>query len=233
MDEIARRLEIIKERIATAALRVGRDPQEIKLLAASKTVPPERIRQAALAGIRLFGENYVQEAQKKISKLKDLNLTWHLIGHLQKNKAKQAVKLFDLIETLDSLPLAHELNRRAQSLGRIIPVLVEVNIGGEETKAGLLPKKVLEFLYEVAELKNISVCGLMIIPPFRSDPEEVRPFFRRLKELAEEIKRAAIPGIEIKELSMGMSHDFEVAIEEGATIVRLGTAIFGPRPPRP
>ncbi len=156
----------------------------------------------------------------------------HLIGNLQINKAKLAVELFDLIETVDSLSLAEELDRRARARGRVVPILVEVNIGGEKSKAGVAPQDLLKFIGEIAPLANLRVCGLMTIPPFREDPEEVRPYFRQLRELAEELKRAAIPGVEIKDLSMGMSHDFEVAIEEGATIIRLGTAIFGPRPPR-
>ncbi len=232
MKDIAERLKTIRERIAQAALRAGRSPKEIKLLAASKTVSVEKIRQAAAAGVQLFGENYVQEAREKIKQLKDLGLTWHLIGHLQKNKAKLAVELFDLIETVDSLSLAEELDRRARARGRVMPILVEVNIGGEKSKAGVAPQDLLKFIGEIAPLANLRVCGLMTIPPFREDPEEVRPYFRQLRELAEELKRAAIPGVEIKDLSMGMSHDFEVAIEEGATIIRLGTAIFGPRPPR-
>ncbi len=228
---VKERFLALKERIEQACLRVGRRPDEVAILGASKMQPPEKIREAFSAGLRLIGENYVQEAQRKKEALSDLPLTWHLIGPLQTNKARHAVKLFDLVETVDREVVARELAKRAARIGRTLPVFIEVNVGGEESKAGVAPEGLFALAELVLSLESLKLCGLMTIPPYREDPEEVRPFFRRLYELFEDLKRR-FPEAPLKELSMGMSHDFEVAIEEGATIVRVGTALFGPRPPK-
>ncbi|WP_457755905.1 YggS family pyridoxal phosphate-dependent enzyme [Thermodesulfatator indicus] len=226
---IKERLEIILEKIAKAADKAGRKPEEVKLLGASKTQPPEKIREAFAAGLSLFGENYVQEAKKKKEALADLPLTWHLIGYLQRNKAKDALKIFDLIETVDREAIATELEKRAARLEKVVPVFIEVNVGGEETKAGVAPEELPALVECVLGLSHLRLEGLMTIPPYREDPEEVRPFFVRLRELKEDLERR-FPEAKFRELSMGMSHDFHVAVEEGATIVRVGTALFGPRP---
>ena len=228
---VKERFLALKERVERACLRAGRSPDEVAILGASKLQPPEKIREAFAAGLRLIGENYVQEAQRKKEVLADLPLTWHLIGPLQTNKARHAVKIFDLIETVDREAIARELAKRAARLGRKLPVLIEVNVGGEETKAGVAPEELPALAELVLSLENLELCGLMTIPPYREDPEEVRPFFRRLYQLFEELK-GRFPEAPLRDLSMGMSHDFEVAIEEGATIVRVGTALFGPRPPK-
>jgi len=219
-DNIAR----VRERMAAAGLRAGRWPDEIKLMAVSKTVEPERIGEAYAAGIRLFGENRVQEFESKAAALHDLaEAEWHLIGHLQSNKAKKAAELFGAVDSVDSLKLARKLDEAAE---KPLPVLIEINIGGEEAKSGVDPHSGdLEELLR-AEFKKVEVRGLMAIPPFTEDPEGARPYFRRMRELREEVARKW-PGV--RELSIGMSHDFEVAIEEGSTCVRVGTAIFGER----
>lgn len=225
MSEIRENLLRVKERIERAALKAGRDPNEVKLVAVSKTVEVARIRQAIEAGVTILGENYVQEAQKKIEEI-GKEVSWHFIGHLQSNKAKYAVRLFDLIHSVDSLSLAEELNRRAEREGRVIEVMIEVNLSGEATKFGTEEEKAVELARNLQQLKNLSLIGLMTMPPYFDDPEQSRPYFARLRALRE---RMAKEGIVLKELSMGMSNDFEVAIEEGATYVRVGTAIFGPR----
>ncbi len=229
MSEIGERLAQVQARIAAAARRAGRDPASITLVAVSKTLPPDRIKDAVAAGVAVLGENRVQEAQEKIQTLGRL-AHWHLVGHLQTNKAKLAVQMFDLIHSLDSMKLARELDKHARAAGKRVPCLVEVNQGGELTKSGLTEGGVLPFLREVALLAGIEVLGLMSVPPFLEKPEDLRPYFRRLRALRDEAVAAGIPGIRMGHLSMGMSHDFEVAIEEGATMVRIGTAIFGPRP---
>jgi pyridoxal phosphate enzyme (YggS family) len=225
---IARNLKSVLDRIAAAAKRAGRDPSAVKLVVVTKTVSSERIREAVEAGAATLGENRVQEAKEKIEFLGPI-ASWHLIGHLQTNKAKYAVKLFDLIHSVDSLELAKELDRQAAKIGKKQDVLVEVNVGGEENKAGTTRTDAPALVREAAKLKNISIRGLMTIPPFLDDPEHVRPYFRTLRELAESIAKENISGASMHELSMGMSGDFEVAIEEGATMVRVGTAIFGER----
>ena len=222
------RYAVLLERVAQACARAGRRPEEVKILGAAKKQPPEKIREAFEAGLRLVGENYVQEAQKKREALADLPLTWHLIGPLQTNKARHAVKIFDLVETVDRLAIAHELDKRAAKVGRVLPVFIEVNVGGEETKAGVAPEELPALAETVLSLPHLKLQGLMTIPPYRENPEEVRPFFTKLRELLEDLKRR-FPEAPLAELSMGMSHDFEIAIEEGATIVRVGTALFGPR----
>lgn len=216
---IAENIARVRERVQAAARRAGRDPGEITLMAVSKTVEPERIRQAYEAGVRVFGENRVQEFERKVPDLRGLaGAEWHLIGHLQSNKAKRAAELFGAVDSVDSLKLARKLDEAAEDP---LPVLVEVNIGGEEAKSGVGPNsaELGELLSE--KFKKVVVRGLMAIPPFSDDPESTRPYFRKMRELQEEL------GLEA--LSIGMSHDFEVAIEEGSTCVRVGTAIFGER----
>jgi len=224
-DNIAR----VQERIAEACRRAGRRPEDVKLVAVSKTVPPDRIRAAYDAGLRDFGENRVQEANAKRAALSDLTVTWHLVGHLQTNKAKLARELFHCVHSLDSLRLAQKLDEAAVCSGERLPVLIEVNLGEEQTKSGVREQDVLPLAEQVSRLATIELRGLMVLPPFFEDPEQARPFFRRLRELAGTIGSASLPGVSMRELSMGMSHDFEVAIEEGATMVRIGTAIFGRR----
>lgn len=220
----------VEERIAGACRRVGRRREDVKLIAVSKTVPPERIRQACEAGLRDFGENHVQEVQAKRSALADLTVTWHLVGHLQTNKARPARELFHWIHSVDSLRLAEKLDKAAVCASDRLPILLEVNLAGESTKSGARAEEVVELAERVSSLETLELRGLMVLPPFFEDPEQVRPFFRRLRELARTIESRNLPGVSVRELSMGMSHDFEVAIEEGATMVRIGTAIFGPRP---
>lgn len=216
------------ERIESAAQKAGRDPGEVKLVAVSKTVEVDRIREAIEAGVSILGENYVQEAQKKIEGI-DRDISWHFIGHLQSNKAKYAIRLFDMIHSVDSIPLAEELNRRAEKEGRAIDVMIEVNLSGETTKFGAEEEKAFDLARKIVDLKNLSLIGLMTMPPYFDDPELSRPYYVRLRQLKEKMTRE---GILLKELSMGMSNDFEVAIEEGATYVRVGTAIFGARKPK-
>jgi hypothetical protein len=228
MDSIRDRLEEVSRRMAEAALRTGRDPESVELVAVSKTVEVGRIQEGIEAGITILGENRVQEAQGKISEIGH-SVQWHLVGHLQSNKAKLAVSLFDFIHSLDSIHLAEALVRHAQLQGKVMPVLIEVNLAQEESKSGVSPEEVPALLRSLSSLSHLQVLGLMAIPPFFEETEKVRPYFRRLRELAEEISAMEIDNIEMRHLSMGMSHDFEIAIEEGATLVRIGTAIFGPR----
>ena len=215
----------VMERIEKAARRAGRDPAEIKLVTVSKTVEAARIREAIAAGASILGENYVQEAQKKIEEI-GKPVAWHFIGHLQSNKAKYAVRLFDMIHSVDSLTLAQELNRRAEQAGQVARVMIEVNISGEATKFGTDEEKVFSIVREILSLSHLSLEGLMTMPPYFDLPEMSRPYYTKLRELRERMVREGIP---VKELSMGMSNDFEIAIEEGATYVRVGTAIFGER----
>lgn len=211
-------------------MRAGRNPEEIQLVAVTKTVPPEKIIEAVQAGLRVFGENRIQEARQKIPEITEMyrgsNISWHMIGPLQRNKAKYAVRLFDLIHSVDSLELALEIDRCARNLGKIQDILIEIKLSHEETKHGIAPEQLPELLDKAFTLKNINIKGLMTMPPYSEDPEQSRPYFRRLRELLEEARQN---GFDIRELSMGMSGDFEVAIEEGATIVRIGRAIFGER----
>ena len=217
----------IKERIERACERAGRDPGEVSILAASKTRTPEEIREVFEAGIRLFGENRVQEARDKIPLLSDLSIEWHMIGHLQRNKVKYAVNLFDVVESLDSKELADELEKRLSKLGKKMRVFIEVKLSPEETKHGCSPEEALELAKYVLSLEHLKLEGLMTVPPYFEDLELVRPYFRKLREIRDNLEDAL--GVNLPHLSMGMSHDFEVAVEEGATIVRIGTAIFGPR----
>ncbi len=224
-ETIRDRLERVRARMAAAALRSGRPADAVRLVAVSKTMPPEAVREAVAAGVRMLGENRVQEAREKIAACPGL-AAWHLIGHLQSNKAKLAVGLFDLIQSLDSLHLAEELDRQGRALGKRVRCLVQVNVGEEAQKSGADEAEVRPLLTRAASLPHLAVEGLMAIPPFLPDPEAVRPFFRRLRLLRD---RLTTEGFPLAELSMGMTHDFEVAIEEGATMVRVGTAIFGTR----
>jgi PLP dependent protein len=224
-EGIRERLAGVSRRIEAAAGRSGRAASSVTLVAVSKTIPVEAIREAVAAGATILGENRVQEARDKIAALAG-EAQWHLIGHLQTNKAKLAVSLFDRVHSLDSIRLAHELDRHAGDAGRRLRCLVQVNVGGETQKNGAPEEEVRPLLEAASRLPHIAVEGLMAIPPFLSDPEAVRPFFRRLRELRDEL---ASDGFSLPDLSMGMTHDFEVAIEEGATLVRVGTAIFGPR----
>ncbi len=225
---ISDNLQAVMDRIAAAALRAGRDPATVKLVVVTKTVDIERIREAVAAGAAMLGENRVQEAKEKIEKLGPI-AGWHLIGRLQSNKAKHAVKLFDLIHSLDNVELAKEVDKQAARIGKVQNVLIEVSIAGEASKAGIAVEDTARLIKEAATSKNISIKGLMTIPPLLDNPVTVRPYFRKLRELAASIAKENIPGVSMQELSMGMSGDFEVAIEEGATIVRVGTAIFGER----
>lgn len=226
--DIAANISKIKQRIDAACARSGRDPHEVALMAVTKTVPAERIMQAVDAGITLLGENYVQEARDKHELLGGRALM-HLIGHLQTNKAKYAVKLFDCVHSVDRLELAQELDRRAKAAGRKMNVLIEVNVSGEQTKNGVPAAQTMELIRSVAGMENLSIHGLMTMAPYSDDPETSRPYFQALRNLRDDIIREGIPGVTMEELSMGMTDDFEVAVEEGATIVRIGRAIFGAR----
>ena len=227
LEPVRERVEQVMDRIARAAARSGRKASDIRLVAVGKTHPVESIGDAFAAGITVFGENYVQEAEKKIRAYPGAE--WHLVGKLQKNKVKKAVSLFSWIQTVDSLALLGEVSRRATEAGKVVPVLVEVNLAGEETKAGVSGQELAELIEAAPELPGIRLKGLMAIPPWTEDPEESRPYFVRLREtLAECVSRGGA-GLGMTELSMGMSNDFEAAIEEGATMVRVGTAIFGSR----
>lgn len=226
---VAENLAGIRERMAAACARVGRDPGGVTLLAVSKGMPPEVIAEAAAAGLTLFGENKVQEARTKIL-LCPGRLRWHFIGHLQSNKCRDAVACFEMIEGVDSVALAEELQKWADKSARTLPVLLEVNLAGESTKFGFKPDAVLDALGPINVLPRLEIHGLMTIAPWAQDPEKVRPIFRKLRELKEACEQRL--GAPLPHLSMGMSGDFEVAIEEGATLVRIGTALFGPRPRR-
>jgi pyridoxal phosphate enzyme (YggS family) len=228
---IADNLARVRERIDAAAHRAGRRAEDIALMAVSKTFPPEAIREAYDAGARLFGENRVQEYAGKIDSLHDLkDAEFHLIGHLQSNKAAKAVELFAAVDSVDSLRLSRKLNASAQQSGKKIPVLIEINVGGEIAKSGVAPgSRELEELLSGAQVPHLEFRGLMTVPPFSDNPQQARQYFRQLRELRDHIAARKLPAIDMTSLSMGMSHDFEVAIEEGSTCVRVGTAIFGER----
>lgn len=238
MTEIAaatglrQRFDEVRMRIATVARRCGREPKEITLVAVSKTHPVTVVREALAVGVTDFGENRVQEAESKIPALGNQAVRWHLIGHLQANKARRAVKLFDVVHTLDSVSLAHRLDRACAEEDRAeLPVLIQVDLAGEATKSGVPATGLTELVGIVNQCLRLRFQGLMTLPPFFEDSERVRPFFRRLRELRDELQASGNFGEQQGELSMGMSHDFDVAIEEGATTVRVGTAIFGERNP--
>jgi len=228
-ESIQSRLEGVKGRIRTAAARCGRDPKTIKLVAVTKTVPTGSIVAAINAGVTDFGENYVQEAQRKIDALRQERVSWHFIGHLQSNKAKHAVRYFDLIHSVDSAKLAKELDKRSGNLGKVQKILVQVKMSGEATKSGIETEQALELVTQIGRHDNLAICGLMTMPPYFNAPEKARPYFTALKSLQNLIRNEHVPNANIEELSMGMTGDFEVAIEEGATIVRIGTAVFGER----
>ena len=220
------RLEAVRRRIESACTRAGRDPAGVKLIAVSKTHGPDSIREAADCGVRVFGENKVQEAKAKIP-LCAGNLSWHMVGHLQRNKAYDAVQLFEMIHSIDSLKLLETIDAACDEAGRNMPVLIEVNVSGESSKFGMAPEGVPEILESANRLMHVNIVGLMTMPPFTEEPEKARPHFRRLRELRDQWR--AETGIGLEELSMGMTHDFEIAIEEGATWIRVGTALFGER----
>jgi len=230
VEEIAERIALVRERIRRAAERAGRSPEEITLVAVTKGVEAERIRAAIAAGLTHFGENRVQEAERKIAEI-NAPITWHLVGHLQSNKARKAAALFHVIHSLDSVRLAQRLDRIAGEQGRTIPVLLQVDLAGEPTKFGIPVDQLLDVARACRPFRHLAVRGLMAIPPYFEDPERVRPYFRRLAECLRELNAREIFEPPLKDLSMGMSHDFEVAIEEGATLVRIGRAIFGERQP--
>lgn len=223
------KIDSISERIQMAATAAGRQPKSIHLVAVSKTMAADRVREAVEAGITILGENYIQEAREKIETLQDLSVSWHFIGHLQSNKAKYAVRLFDLIHSVDSIKLARELDRQARKNVKIQNILIQVNTGKEASKSGVYEEEALALVREAGLMENIAVKGLMTLPPYFNAPERVRPFFQALRELRDRIRFEALPGISMDDLSMGMTGDFETAIQEGATLVRIGTAIFGER----
>ncbi len=231
-DELRERLAEVRRRIDESARNCGRDAAEIKLIAVSKTHPPEVVRRAIRAGASDLGENRVQEADGKIAELGQQSTRWHLIGHLQANKARRAVALFDVIHSLDSASLARRLDRLCEEAGRdVLPVLIQVDLGSEATKSGVSEDELPKLVEVVVASRRLRLTGLMTLPPFFEDRELVRPFFRRLREMRDALSARGVFGAGRGELSMGMSHDYEVAIEEGATFVRVGTAIFGERQP--
>jgi PLP dependent protein len=244
IQEIRANLERLEEGIQRACQRVGRDRHEVQLIAVSKTLPVEAVVAAVHAGVTVFAENRVQEADQKFSALASSltledheraegasgkRLKLHLIGHLQSNKAGRAAKIFDMIQTVDRIDVALKLSRSCEQLNRLLPILIQVNLGNEETKSGVEPSGALELVRQVSDLNALRVRGLMAIPPFRDHAEESRADFRAMRQLAEQIAKPRIANVSMHELSMGMSHDFEVAIEEGATMIRIGTGLFGRR----
>ena len=232
---IADNIAAIQERLAAAARRSGRRPEEVALMAVGKTFPAEQIRQAYASGLRVFGENRVQEFAGKIAALGDLcDAAWHMIGHLQTNKAAPAAELFSHVDSVDSVRLAHKLNSAASNLGKKLSVLIEINIGAEAAKSGVAPEsgELDDLLKATPDLPSLAFRGLMAVPPYSDDPEQSRPYFRKLREFFKQIAGRNLPGISMEVLSMGMSHDYEIAIEEGSTCVRIGTAIFGARESR-
>ncbi len=234
---VATRLAGIEERIEAACRRSGRDRSDVTLVAVTKTFPASVVAEGIEAGLRTLGENRVQEAAGKMAELDQLRRThgvhWHLIGHLQSNKVRRAVELFDAIHSIDSLRLAERVEAVCAEKGRSMPIFIEVNLGGEASKAGAGPAEIITLCGEVARLPHLELLGLMTVPPFLDDPEEVRPYFRQLRHLLTQVRECGEVGESCRHLSMGMSHDFETAIEEGATFVRIGTALFGTRDSSP
>lgn len=229
---ISENISELQQRLHAAARRAGRNPAEIALMAVTKTHPPQRIHEAYAAGLRIFGENRVQEFAAKIAALGDLSgAQWHMIGHLQSNKAGKAAELFSAVDSVDSARLAERLNSAAEAQHKEIPVLIEINVGGEEAKSGIAPESsdLEDLLAAASRFRALDFRGLMTVPPFTVDPEGARLYFRKLRQIRESIQNRGLPAIRMDVLSMGMSHDFEVAIEEGSTCVRVGTAIFGER----
>ena len=228
MSAVGDNIRKIREEIAEAALRSGREPSEVRLMAVTKTVDDDRILEAIEAGVDIMGENYIQEAKRKIETM-GVDVKWHMIGHLQSNKSKYAVRLFDMVHSVDRIGLAAELDKRSAAVGRVMDILIEVNVSGEESKSGIRADEAFSLISEIAVLDNLSIRGLMTMPPWFDNPEDTRPYFVALRELRDRIATENIEGVEMGELSMGMSGDYRVAVEEGATIVRVGTAIFGAR----
>ncbi len=228
-DYIAENIKKVNYRIETAALKSGRKPEDIKLMAVTKTMPAQAITAAFENGITLFGENRVQELLDKLPQLDVSGKSAHIIGHLQTNKVKYIIDKVDMIQSLDSLHLAQEIDCQAEKADKIMKVLVEVNVGRETSKTGVMPEDIPDFIEKVSALPYISICGLMAIPPFNEDKEKVRPYFKQIRKLFIDIAAKKLDNINMNVLSMGMSSDFEIAIEEGATMVRVGTSIFGKR----
>ena len=228
MADVAANYRAIVERVKQAAVSMGRDPREIKILAAAKAQDIKSIEAAIVAGVLLIGENYVQEASLKRKGL-PTSVEWHMIGHLQRNKAKAAVEIFDVIESLDNAELARELDKEGRKRNARVRAFIEINVGGEETKSGIAKAKVADLLRTIGQLDHLSIEGLMTVPPFREKCEETRPYFREMRQLRDELHSLKLPNVDLRELSMGMTHDYLIAVEEGATIVRIGTALFGPR----
>jgi hypothetical protein len=229
MTTIAERHTALLTRIRAAETAAGRSAGEVRLVAVSKTFPAAAVREAIDAGVSDIGENYIQESREKFEALQGTGVSWHFIGHLQTNKAKQAVRMFDLIHTVDSYRLALELDRWARKIHKVQGVLIQVNVAGEATKSGVAPEEALPLIRRAAALENLAVKGLMTMPPFFNAPEMVRPFFAALRRLRDAIEAEQVANINMKELSMGMTGDFEAAVSEGATLVRIGTALFGER----
>ena len=219
----------VKRRIIEAAKRVGRDSSDVRLLAVSKEQNDVTVAEGVHAGMTLFGENKIQEARSKIEVLGRDGLEWHFIGRLQKNKVKFIFDLFDLVHSVDSLALAEAIHKKAQTLGSCMPILLQVNVSGEKSKLGMDPLIVPKEIHRLAKLEGVKVRGLMTIPPYNRNPENSRPYYVCLRELRDTCSNLGIPGVQLDELSMGMSNDYEVAVEEGATLVRVGTGLFGPR----
>jgi len=228
MADVAANYRAIVERVKQAAVSTGRDPREIKILAAAKAQDIKSIEAAIVAGVLLIGENYVQEASLKRKGL-PTSVEWHMIGHLQRNKAKAAVEIFDVIESLDNAELARELDKEGRKRNARVRAFIEINVGGEETKSGIAKAKVADLLRTIGQLDHLSIEGLMTVPPFREECEETRPYFQEMRQLRDELHSLKLPNVDLRELSMGMTHDYLIAVEEGATIVRIGTALFGPR----
>lgn len=226
---MAQALADITARMAQAAMAAGREPKDVFLLPVTKTKSAEMLRQAYALGLHTFGENYIQEAREKYDALAALDISWHFIGHLQSNKAKYAVRMFDLIHSVDSLGLAEALNKEAAKIGKVQNILIQVNEGGEASKGGVEPRAVAEMVRAASLLPNLRVKGLMTLPPFFDDPVAARPYFADLRRIKDEIAALVLPNVEMAELSMGMTGDFEAAIAEGSTMVRIGTALFGAR----
>ena len=226
--DLKKRLENVNDRINKAALKCGRDPENIHLVAVSKTISTNRVKEAIELGVTILGENYVQEARDKFNVLGTYPVSWHFIGHLQTNKAKYAVRLFDLIHSVDTLKLARELDKQAKKVNKVQDILIQINVSKEPSKSGSDMENAANLIKDIVRLENLSVKGLMAMPPFFNNPEKARPYFIALRNLRDQIQKT-LPGVALDELSMGMTGDFEVAIQEGATLVRIGTAIFGDR----
>jgi PLP dependent protein len=228
-NNLKSKLHSVKERIRKAALAAGRDPESVRLVAVSKAKPVALIREAIAAGVTVIGENYVQEARDKFSELRHLPVSWHFIGHLQTNKVKYIIPMFDLIHSVDSVKLAIEIDKQARKINKIQNILIQVNIGEELSKSGISPQDARALAEAIAPLAHVRVQGLMALPPFFDDPEKAAPYFKALRLLRDEIQNSGPASVSLNELSMGMTGDFEAAIAEGATLVRIGTALFGER----